>query len=216
MAFEGGPVDLVILGAGGHAEVLRDAAERSNDYRVVAFVVTVDHLEKTLGGLPVLSGATGLSDARAFAAVIHVAIGNPNIRKLATGAAKAAGFSIATVVHPAAVVASSVMLGEGCGVLANAVINAGAELGQGCIVNSGAIVEHHCQLGDWVHIAPAARMGGHTKIGAETWVGIGATLRDTVTIGARSFIGAGAVVVSDLPDDIQAVGVPARPKSRVV
>jgi maltose O-acetyltransferase len=31
------------------------------------------------------------------------------------------------------------------------------------------------------------------------------------TIGDRCIIGAGAAVISDIPDDVTAVGVPARP-----
>jgi len=43
-----------------------------------------------------------------------------------------------------------------------------------------------------------------------SWIGIGASVRQLVRIGARAMVGAGAAVVSDLPDDVTAMGVPAR------
>jgi acetyltransferase-like isoleucine patch superfamily enzyme len=53
-------------------------------------------------------------------------------------------------------------------------------------------------------------IGGKTRIGDRTWLGIGATLIDKVSVGTGCVVGAGAVVVSDLPDRVLAVGVPAR------
>jgi len=38
----------------------------------------------------------------------------------------------------------------------------------------------------------------------------GAVVIDHVTIGSRSVVGAGAVVVADVPDRVQVLGVPAR------
>jgi acetyltransferase-like isoleucine patch superfamily enzyme len=41
-------------------------------------------------------------------------------------------------------------------------------------------------------------------------LGVGSVVRDGIVIGEQSVIGAGAVVVSDLPDNVTAYGVPAK------
>lgn len=47
-------------------------------------------------------------------------------------------------------------------------------------------------------------------VGAGSWVGIGASVRQGVTIGRNVMVGAGAAVVSNIPDNVTVVGVPAR------
>ncbi len=42
-------------------------------------------------------------------------------------------------------------------------------------------------------------------------IGVGTTIIDRVSIGKGSFIGAGAVVTEDIPENVLAVGVPAKP-----
>jgi len=44
----------------------------------------------------------------------------------------------------------------------------------------------------------------------DAWIGAGAMIMRGVRIGARSIVGAGALVTQNLPDDVVAVGNPAR------
>ena len=47
-------------------------------------------------------------------------------------------------------------------------------------------------------------------IGENVWIGAGAVILPSVTIGKNSVIGAGAVVTRDIPENVLAVGTPAR------
>ena len=42
------------------------------------------------------------------------------------------------------------------------------------------------------------------------WIGAGVTILKGVTIGQNSVIGAGSVVTTDIPDNVVAVGIPAK------
>jgi acetyltransferase-like isoleucine patch superfamily enzyme len=94
--------------------------------------------------------------------------------------------------------------------MGGAVVNSAARSGANVIVNSGAIVEHERVLEDHSHVAPGARLGSAVTVGEGAHVGIGTCVRQCIRIGRNSVVGAGAAVVSDVPDDTVAVGVPAR------
>ncbi len=47
-------------------------------------------------------------------------------------------------------------------------------------------------------------------MGDLTHIGAGATVIQGMTIGSRSIIGAGATVITDIPDQVVAVGTPAK------
>lgn len=59
---------------------------------------------------------------------------------------------------------------------------------------------------------PVTARGIHIRDGA--WIGSGCRILDGVTIGRHAIIGAGSVVTRSVPDDITAVGNPARPLER--
>jgi acetyltransferase-like isoleucine patch superfamily enzyme len=69
-------------------------------------------------------------------------------------------------------------------------------------------------IGDFVTLAPGVRVGGYASIGDACWIGISATIIDRVSIGG-SFVGAGAVITKDIPDNVLAAVVSAKPIRKV-
>jgi acetyltransferase EpsM len=208
---------LYVFGAGGHGKVVAEAARFDLDYRLRAFL---DDDRRRWGqewdGLPVLGGR-GLLASLEDDAEVALGIGGNVMRAEVAEAVLGWGRTLATVVHPSAVVARGVALGPGTYVAPLAVLHTDAQLGHGCIVNSGAVVEHDCRLGDWVHVSPGAALGGGVRIGEGAHVALGAIVLPGLALGPWATLGAGAVMVHSLPDYATAVGVPARvrdPKRR--
>jgi UDP-perosamine 4-acetyltransferase len=210
-------VRAVLIGAGGHARALVEAA-RGGALELVACTDPRAELHgTTLDGVPVVGGDDRLPALRedgVEAAVLALgAVGDNALRALLFDEIEAYGFALPPVVSPHAAVAQTATLGAGCAVLAMAVVGPGAVLGRNVIVNSGAIVEHDCAVGDHAHIASRAVLGGGVTVGARAHVGLGATVRQGQRLGDGCLVAAGAVVVADVAAGTTVMGCPAREAS---
>ena len=197
------------MGAGGHGRVVADAALLSGWDEVVFFDDAWPETKVT-GPWPIAGKSADVARNLANYKSVIVAIGNNAIRVNKQRQLEAQSMSVASVVHPSAVVSPYARIGQGTAILAGAVVNPFAVVGAACIVNTGASVDHDCVLGDGVHVSPGARLGGGVRVGEGSWIGIGAAVKEGVKIGANVMVGAGAAVVDEVTDGITVVGVPAR------
>ncbi len=205
---------ILIAGAGGHAQVIADLimsrARLGEDLQVIGYI---DDDTRLLGrerlGVKVLGY---IGQACEFVHdVMVVGIGDNATRTRVYCQLKGCGETFGTVIHPRAVVADDVKLGEGSVVFANAAINTGSIIGPNVIVNTGATIDHHTRIDAHVHIAPGAHLGGAVIVEEGALLGIGSSVIPNRTIGAWSTVGAGAVVLDDVPPHTTVVGVPAKP-----
>lgn len=191
-----------ILGTGGHAKVIIDAVILSGNAVSGLFDDDSEKWGSSFGNCQIKGAIdntiTGLS---------VIAIGNNRIRKKIQTAISNAKWK--TVIHPTAIIAEDVIIGEGTVIMAGAIIQAGTVIGAHCIINTGACIDHDCIIEDFVHIAPNCSLAGGIKIGEGTFVGIGSSIIQNKIVGSWTTVGAGSVVIQDIPDNCIAVGVPA-------
>lgn len=192
---------VIVIGAGGHGKVAADIVGLSGD-ELIGFLD--DKPPESLKGFNIIGNTDDIgkwSDCCYF-----VAVGNAKIRKEIMNN----NVTWYTAIHPTAVIANNVKIGEGSLFAANSVVNPGAKIGRGCIVNTAATVDHDCILEDFVHISPGVHLCGAVKVGSETWIGAGACVVNNIEICSGCIIGAGAVVVKNISIAGTYVGVPAR------
>jgi UDP-perosamine 4-acetyltransferase len=199
---------VVIAGGGGHAKVVVDVMQRNGTEiagcicpRGSYDVPDVDWLGEN-DDIQMLC-EQGLT-------LVHVAIGDNALRSRLTKWFLEQGFRLASAISSQAIVSSKAIIGAGVAIMPGAVINAWAQIGDGVIVNTAASVDHDCRVDNYVHLAPGCRLAGNVHVGEGTFLGIGSTVIPGTRIGNWSVIGAGAVVIRPVPDDVTAVGVPAR------
>jgi sugar O-acyltransferase (sialic acid O-acetyltransferase NeuD family) len=204
---------VLIIGAGGHAQVVADVLGRMGDAdNEVTPIGYLDDDPALLGndrlGLPVLGNTKQLSMVAHDAIV--VAIGDNETRRHLFERWVSAGERLIIACHPSATIAPDVLIGPGTMICARVVVSPGSRIGADVILNTACTVDHHNVIGDHVHVAPGVRLGGDVTIGEGTLVGISATVMPQRTVGAWSVIGAGSLVSKDIPSYSVAVGVPAR------
>ena len=78
----------------------------------------------------------------------------------------------------------------------------------------GIVLHHKCVIGEnttiYQHVTIAGSGGGVPTIGRNCVIGTGAFLHGPIKIGNYVKIGANAVVLTDIPDNCTAVGIPAK------
>lgn len=205
---------VVIIGAGGHAQVVADILLRM--YNASADIQPIGYLDdnplligKRFLDLPVLGKVVELNQINHDAVI--VGIGDNAMRQRIFEMVQRNGEQVAIARHPQAVIAPDVRIEPGSVICAGVVINTGSIIGANVILNTGCTIDHHCRVEDHAHIAPGVHLGGEVAVGEGALIGIGATVMPRCHIGAHSVVGAGACVTKSVPPGLTVVGVPAKP-----
>ncbi len=175
-------MNLLLVGAGGHAKAVCEAIAAAGD-TVTAYADP--NSAEWLDARQIADDAT--ADAFDGQAGIVVGIGGIDPAGLRRRLAVLdryldAGRAAQPVLHAAASVSRSADLGAGTIVLAGAVVQPVATLGRGAIVNSQALLEHDCTLGAGSHVAPGAMVLGDCTIGDCVMIGAGAVVLPASTV----------------------------------
>ena len=139
---------LIILGAGGFGQTVKDVTSQSGRYFEIVFL---DDQSATADVLGKCADYPAFTDERTE---FLVAFGNNALRQQWLETLSSVLAHIATFIHPSAYVSPTASIAEGCIILPCAVVNTSCVLKRGCIVNIGALVDHGCVLEECVHVAP--------------------------------------------------------------
>ncbi|MBF0137532.1 MAG: NeuD/PglB/VioB family sugar acetyltransferase [Magnetococcus sp. DMHC-1] len=206
---------LLVLGGGGHAQVVMETmvSLEWRDRILGILDADPDHVPENPFAIPVLGTDAELERFPPSAAQLVNGlglVGRESHREKLFRQLQQQGYEFPALVHPDAVVARGVRVGNGAQIMAGAVVQVGSVVGNNAIVNTGAVVDHDGVVGAHAHIGPGAVLCGGVKVDEGVLVGAGATIIQGVHVGHHAVVGAGAVVVRDVAAGTRMVGVPAR------
>ena len=202
--------DLIVVGAGGHARIVIDAAEASGVSILGVIDIDYKNQNEEILNYQVLGDFSVLQDFDSSKVRVVIAVGDGHERANYFGESEKMGFSVGTITHPAAIVSKHARVGRGAVINSGAIINARAEIGENTIINTGAIIDHEVKVGRHSHIGPGVKIAGRVTVGDFTFIGIGATVIDKITIGDNVVIGAGSTIIHNVESNSTVVGVPGK------
>jgi UDP-N-acetylbacillosamine N-acetyltransferase len=148
--------NLLILGAGGHGQVVKETAEAMETFDKIEFLD--DQLEKANGKLNEIES---FSKEYRYA---FVAIGNNELRMQWIKKVEGLGFIIPVLIHPKSFVSTSASIYPGTIITLGAIINANVVVEKGCIISCGSIVDHDSFIGFGTHIDCGAIVKPHCVV----------------------------------------------------
>ncbi len=192
---------LIVAGARttGHAGVVMNTIKARNEYEITAFLDNALKGTK-VGDIQVIGGTEPMPELPP-AEGAFVAIGNNEERKKVAEAFKKKGLKIITIIHPSAMIADDVHIGEGTFIDAGVVIGSRARIGNNVIIGTGTTVEHDSSIESNVHIAPGVNIDARVRIREGAYIGIGSKIILDVTVGRNVIVGAGEIITKDVEDN---------------
>lgn len=192
---------IAIIGAGGHAkEVYQSILQQSLGQNVAGFYVEPQYITEDPGalyGIPIKS----IESLDTESHVVHIAVGDPELRARIYQSLKEFGFSFVTIIDPRANVPKLMQpIGEGTYIAPGSTVTSDAKIGNCVIINTGAIVSHDCEIQDFCTISPGVILCGNVRIGERSYIGAGCMIREKVWIRDRVLLGMGSVVIKNVLD----------------
>ena len=204
---------IILIGGGGLCKVVISILKKLDNFEI-AGIVDNYKAGSLISGIKIIGADDDLKDIYKSGidnALITVGSIKDNTKRYKLfNMVREIGYEFPVIISPEAIIDKSIRIDDGTVVMTGSIINIGSSIGKNCIINTGAIIEHDCKIGDHCHIASGVHISGAVEIDKLSFIGIGATIIQGITIGKNVTIGAGSVVIKDIPDNVTAVGNPAK------
>ena len=151
-------MNLLIIGAGQHGRVVKEIAELTGKYDKIAFLD--DNASDRIG---MLSDYEKYVEEYPYA---FVAFGSCNFRREWIEKVEAAGYKLATIIHPSASISPSAIIEPGVIIEGNAVVNTATVVKKGCLLSIGALVDHDSIVNECCHVETGAVVMPNSEVPA--------------------------------------------------
>ncbi|MDQ0194113.1 acetyltransferase [Paenibacillus wynnii] len=203
---------IIVFGAGGHAKAVIDVIEKAGLYEIIGILDSYKAPGSMIYGYEVLGDEQVVFNlgSQIYGGIIAIGDNWRRSQLVDHMTSLHPEFNFISAVHPSATLAKGTVIGQGCVIMAGAIIGSDTNIGDHCILYSQASVDHDSTLGNFVTFAPHTATGGNVHIGDYSVISIGANIIHSTVIGEHTVIGAGSTVLTDISGYCVAYGTPAR------
>lgn len=198
--------NLLIVGAGGHALAVADAALSAGWVKIRFYSPDGVGPSSALG--PVISTLEAVDLSKT---ALALGVGTNHARETVADdfRKRFPQTELVSVIHATAWVSPRSTVHPGAVILAHSFVGPGSTVGRGALLNTGASLDHESYLGDFASLGPGARAGGNVSVGERTMIGLMTGILHGVKVGRDCVVGAHSLVNRDLNSNIVAWGTPA-------
>lgn len=207
--------EIAIFGAGGFGLEVSMLVEQMNavshEWELIGFFDDGEPKGRIINGYTVLGGIDKLNQWTSHLFLV-LALGIPKTKKYVLEKIHNKKIFYPVLIHPSVIMGNNkyLAIGEGSIICAGAIITTNISIGRHVILNLACTVGHQTEIGDFCSFMPTCNISGEVKIGEGNFWGTGAKIINKKVVGDNVIIGAGSVVTEDIPDNVTAVGVPAK------
>jgi len=138
------------------------------------------------------------------------AIGDIDTKKHIVVNLKKKGAQFLTLVHPTAIVANTVKIGEGMIICPFVTVSDHAQIGDFVMMNLYSTCGHDVKIGKYCILSPYAILNGFVTLEDEVFLGTHSTVIPYKKVGYKSKISANSVVMRDVATNKIVFGVPGK------
>lgn len=201
---------LGIYGGGGLGKDICDLVSKTGNQWDDIVIIDDMASETLIHGKKVMNYDIFVSCYTHEMAQIAIAQGEPLYKKQLYDKIKMNQYSCATIIHPNVEISFDSILGEGVLVFEGCHIGAETVVGNCTCLMPYVALGHNVRIGSNAQISCFTAVGGYAWIGDSVYIGFSASVRDRIKIGGNSIISQGACVLQDIPENVVAMGNPAR------
>ena len=198
-------IDLLLIGAGGHANSCFDVIETTKLYNIVGLIEKDQKLNLNHLNYPIIGLDKDLKNLRKKYDHAFITIGQiktPIVRKKLYNLLNKLKYNIPTIISPHAYVSENAKIGSGSIIMHGSIINSNSTIGDNCIINTKALIEHDVIIGNNCHISTGAIINGEVSVGDETFIGSGCVTKNSISIGNNCVIGSGLSIKENVKSNL--------------
>src|SRR5665648_3649 len=142
---------------------------------------------------------------------IVIALGEPAIREILYKKIIKKNYSLATLIHPNVVIPDNTKVGKGVVINLGDFISCNVKIEDNVFLQQYVTIGHDSILKKHTVVSAFVAIAGHCCIGESTYIGVHVPVKEAIIIGDNVIVGMGSCVLRDIPNDVVAIGNPARP-----
>lgn len=203
---------IIIVGNGTYAQMMKKYIDLTSFGEVCAYVVDQEYIQEVeLDKVRVISFDEMKEQFSCNDVSLVMGIGYTqmsNIRKRVFEQCKAWGYNFENYIHPTAVVAPDIIIGEGNNILEGVLIEAGCSIGNANLLFGGSMLGHNSCVGNYNTFAGKSMIAGCVTVKNNVFLGVSSAVKDHVILNDYVLLGAMAYGYKDIEE--YAVVVPAK------